>query len=106
MDGDGKKDLLAGNTEGQLLFYHNIGTDAAPTFGSYSLVQANSVNIDLASSARSRPSVCDWNNDGRLDILVGGADGKVHLYQALPEPASVMLMILGLGFLSRRRSRR
>ena len=106
MDGDGKKDLLAGNTEGQLLFYHNTGTDAAPAFGSYSLVQANGVTIDLASSARSRPSVCDWNNDGRLDILVGGADGKVHLYQALPEPASLMLMVVGLGFLSRRRARR
>ncbi|MHC4546955.1 MAG: FG-GAP-like repeat-containing protein [Planctomycetota bacterium] len=32
VDDDGKKDLIAGNTEGQLLFYNNVGTDAAPNF--------------------------------------------------------------------------
>ena len=31
LDGDGRKDLLLGNTEGKLLFYPNLGTDAAPS---------------------------------------------------------------------------
>ncbi len=87
LDGDGKKDLLAGNTAGQLLFYSNTGTDGAPSFSSYSFVEADGTPIDLPGSPRSRPSVCDWTGDARLDVLIGAVDGKVHLYQGVPLPA-------------------
>ena len=40
-DGDGKKDILTGNTDGQIFFYKNIGTDALPMFGGYTMVQSN-----------------------------------------------------------------
>jgi hypothetical protein len=83
LDGDGKKDILTGNTEGQLLFYSNVGSDAAPTFSGYVFVEADSVPIDLSGSARSRPFVCDWTNDGPLDVLIGAGDGLVHLYQGV-----------------------
>ena len=83
LDGDGAKDLLTGNTEGQLLFYKNIGTDEEPDFPGYSLVESNGVPIDLPGAPRSRPFVCDWTNDGRLDVLIGAGDGKVHLYQGM-----------------------
>ena len=87
-DRDGRKDILAGNTEGQLLFYSNMGTDTAPTFSGYSLAESNGVAIDLMGTvdARSRPFVCDWTGDGLLDVLIGGGDGMVHLYQSVPEP--------------------
>jgi hypothetical protein len=81
LDGDGKKDLLAGNTEGQLLFYHNVGTDLAPAFSGYVLVQSAGVPIDLPSSARSRPSVCDWTGGPTPDVLIGSGDGLVRLYE-------------------------
>ena len=80
MNADGKKDLLAGNTNGQLLLYRNTGTDEAPSFSSYTYVTAATGAIDLAGTPRSRPSVTDWNHDGLLDVLVGSADGKVRLY--------------------------
>jgi hypothetical protein len=85
-DGDGKKDILTGNTEGQLFFYQNIGTDEAPLFSGYSQVTANGVPIDLSGNTRSRPSVCYWNGsrDGYLDVLIGYGDGKVHLYRGKP----------------------
>jgi WD40 repeat protein len=102
-DGDGRKDLLTGNTEGQLFFYGNAGTDAAPAFSGYSAVTANGVNIDFAGSARSRPFVCDWTGDGRLDLLVGADDGKIHLYQGLPEPTTLGLLGMGLLLIPRRR---
>ena len=35
VDHDGKKDLLTGNTNGQVLFYANVGTDADPTFSGF-----------------------------------------------------------------------
>jgi hypothetical protein len=86
MDFDGD-----GNTEGQLLFYQNIGTDESPLFSGYSQVTANGVPIDLSSNMRSRPSVCYWNGnrDGYLDVLIGYGDGKVHLYRGKPAPGDL-----------------
>ena len=91
LDGDGKKDLLTGNTEGQLLFYKNVGTDDKPEFSAYSLVESNGVAIDLPGMPRSRPSVCYWTGNGFFgpidnypDVLIGSGDGKVRLYRGLP----------------------
>ncbi len=83
LDGDGKKDLLTGNTEGELLLYINIGTDAKPKFSLLHLrVESDGVPINLAGTPRSRPFVCDWTGDGYPDVLIGAGDGKVHLYQS------------------------
>ncbi len=88
LDGDGKKDILTGNTNGQLLFYKNIGTDYTPVFSPCSYIESNGTKIDLSSS-RSRPFVCDFNADGYLDVLIGASDGKVHLYKSVPQPSDV-----------------
>jgi len=92
LDGDGRKDILAGNTDGQLLFYRNVGTDAKPSFSGYSLIESSGVPIDLPGSPRSRPFVCYWTGDGHFgpidaypDVLIGAGDGKVHLYRGIPE---------------------
>ena len=79
LDNDGRKDILTGNTDGQLLLYANVGTDAAPSFSGYVEIEADGVPIDL-SSTRSRPFVCDWSDDGRLDVLIGDSDGLVRLF--------------------------
>ena len=68
---DGRKDLLIGNTDGKLLFYSNIGTDSQPIFNGFQLLEAGGTEIDLPSTARSRPFVGDYNLDGVPDILVG-----------------------------------
>ena len=83
VDGDGTKDLLTGNTQGQLLFYQNIGTDTFPAFSGYINVESEGMPIDLPGLARSRPFLCDWTSDGYLDVLVGAGDGKAHLYQGV-----------------------
>ena len=101
-DGDGRKDLLVGNTDGQLLLYSNRGTDAAPLFDTYTYITADGVAIDLPGSARSRPFVADWTGDGFSDVLIGAADGKVHLYQGIPEPASLLSIAMGVPFLLKR----
>ncbi|MBN2473427.1 MAG: Ig-like domain-containing protein [Pirellulales bacterium] len=80
LDGDGRKDLLLGTTDGRLLFYANTGTDAAPAFGGYQPLRTTGEVIDLAGDARSRPFVGDVNDDGIADLLVGAADGLVRLY--------------------------
>lgn len=89
MDGDGRKDLLVGDREGQLLFYRNTATDAAPAFAPYTLAQSEGVPIDLPDLPRARPFVCDWTGDGLHDVLVGSEDGTVRLYQGLPTPGDL-----------------
>jgi len=89
LDGDGKKDLLTGNTEGELLLYINVGTDAEPKFSGCLRVESDGVPINLAGTPRSRPFVCDWTGDGYLDVLVGAGDGKVHLYQSIGQVGDI-----------------
>lgn len=89
LDGDGKKDILTGDTNGQLLFYRNLGSDGEPDFGSYSFVTSDGIPIDLPDSPRSRPFVCDWTGDGYPDVLIGSGDGRVHLYQSIAQPGDV-----------------
>jgi len=83
LDDDGKKDVLVGNTEGQILFYSNVATDEAPGFSGYVQVESDGAPINLPGTPRSRPYVCDWTGDGRLDVLVGAGDGLIRLYQGL-----------------------
>ncbi|MBP7051237.1 MAG: hypothetical protein KBE65_09495 [Phycisphaerae bacterium] len=91
LDGDGLKDLLTGNTSGNILFYKNTGTPSLPEFSSYTAVQSEGVAIDLYENLRSRPFVCYWTGEGKFgpkdgywDLLVGYGDGKVRLYRGLP----------------------
>ncbi len=91
-DGDGLKDVLTGNTDGQILFYKNVGTDTLPMFGGYTMVQSNGKPIDLSGALRSRPCLCYWTGDGHFgpkdaywDLLVGYGDGKIHLYRGIPK---------------------
>ena len=73
LNGDGRKDLVVGNTEGQLLTYLNVGSDAAPAFAGYQALSVNGVPIDLTGQARSRPFVADVNGDAIPDVLLGVA---------------------------------
>jgi len=68
-DGDGKKDLLVGCESAEVLFYRNTGTDKKPRL-------ANGQKLELRAPKseagyRWRIDVTDWNNDGKLDLLVG-----------------------------------
>ncbi|HVP09896.1 MAG TPA: VCBS repeat-containing protein [Phycisphaerae bacterium] len=89
LDGDGKKDLLVGDRDGELLFYRNTASDAAPAFAPYTLARSSGVPVDLPGLLRSRPFVCDWTGDGLLDVLVGYGDGKVRLYQGVHLPGDL-----------------
>ncbi len=100
LDGDGKKDILAGNTAGQIMTWFNTGTDAVPVYNGYTPVESDGSAIDLAGDQRARPFVCDWNDDGIRDLLIGYGDGLVRLYIGLSDltecvcdtPASVRFL--------------
>jgi len=80
MDGDGLKDLVTGNTDGQLIVYLNTGSDVAPSFAAGQLLEAGGAPI-ATGTTRSRPFIHDFDGDGLSDCLVGGADGLVRLYR-------------------------
>ena len=64
------------------------------------------IDLPLDHRVRSRPVVCDWNEDGLLDVMVGagdGLEGKVFVYTGVPEPATVSVVGIGLLALLRRR---
>ena len=72
---DGRKDLITGNTDAQVIFYPNVGTDAAPAFNGHEVLLA------ITGGSRSRPAVADFNADGIPDLLVGNVDGLVRYYR-------------------------
>jgi arylsulfatase A-like enzyme len=71
-DGDGKIDLLANSRSIDL--YRNISTKESPwTF-------ADPVSLDnrrLAGHTTS-PTIVDWNQDGKPELLIGAEDGRLY----------------------------
>ncbi len=81
LDVDGKKDLVVGSANGYVVFYKNVGTNAAPVFASYDTLKTRSGTPILVASGASRPTFVDWKGDGDLDLLVGGYDGNVRYFE-------------------------
>jgi hypothetical protein len=75
-NGDGQKDLIIGNMEGNVVIYLNKGTDSLPTFDSPFLLQVDGEVFDAGT--RSAPRIYDWNKDGMKDLLVGEMEGYVY----------------------------
>lgn len=90
-NGDGRLDIVAGNSEGRLLFFQNNGTDLNPDFAPSIEVCAGGKPICLrpgyhvvqgpfeASWGYLCPTVFDWNNDGLPDVVVSGSRAKFEV---------------------------
>ena len=78
---DGKKDLISGDTRGQVWVFLNTGTDQAPELAAGVRVQAGGVPIIASRYAKgasnkamgkySKLHYCDWDGDGLEDLLIG-----------------------------------
>ncbi len=73
---DGKKDIIAGNMNGNLRVYLNEGSDESPLFKSFTHVRIKDRIFDLGS--RSAPRIFDWDGDGLQDILTGEMNGYIY----------------------------
>jgi hypothetical protein len=94
-NGEGRKDLLVGyQAAGKIAVYLNTGTDAQPVFNTFTNLQAGGADIYHSSGGCGAPApcVCDWDGDGKRDLLVGaGGDGRVHYYRNTNSDAAPIL---------------
>lgn len=92
-DGDGVLDIVAGNSEGRVLFFRNCGSNAAPAFDSGVALEAGGRPIhvqpgykgDIQGPGEARwgyisTNVADWNGDGLPDILAGDSLSRHVVY--------------------------
>jgi hypothetical protein len=75
-DADGDIDLVVGNIDGEVWLARNDGGPKDPRFAApVELKTAAGEPIRVCGDAG--PCVADWDGDGRLDLLLGAADGSV-----------------------------
>lgn len=78
---DGRTDLLAGDCDGFVWYFRNLTNHLYPVFAAGRRLSAGGKTLSLAgSSGHARHDVCDWNNDGRKDLVASDGAGKVWVY--------------------------
>jgi hypothetical protein len=79
-DHDGRTDLLAGDTDGFIWFFRRTD-EAYPLFErGQRLLAGGRPLCTAAAGGHARFDVSDWNNDGRLDMVVADGGGTVTLF--------------------------
>ncbi len=76
-DGDGDLDIIANDFMDTLTFFENVGTRTKPVYTSGRFLRApdgTRLHGDLCMSIIVK---CDWDGDGRDDIMIGEEDSRV-----------------------------
>ncbi len=83
LDGDGKADMIVGDSNGFLQFFKNTGTTQA-NFPSMTTPQYFGIDVGQYSA----PFICDVNGDSLNDLVVGKKDGKISYYWNFGTPSN------------------
>jgi endonuclease/exonuclease/phosphatase family metal-dependent hydrolase len=92
-NGDGRDDILAGNTAGQIAFFANLGGNP-PRWAAPVLLAADGEPIRIQAGPNgsiqgpaeenwgyTTLSVADWNHDGLPDLIVNSIWGRIVWYE-------------------------
>ncbi len=88
LDHDGDLDVIVGNSEGNIYYYQNQGSNTQPSF-----VAADGSSIinplqGFDFGKRITPFFADIDDDGDQDLFIGEAGGSVRLLENREPPAS------------------
>ncbi len=79
VDGDGITDMVCGSNDGYFYFAKGVKKEGVLCFEK--VAKLNDVNNKPMSVAGySSPEVCDYDNDGVLDIISGSSNGEILLF--------------------------
>jgi hypothetical protein len=105
-NGDGVLDIVAGNSEGRILYFQNIGTDEVPRFlngieleaGGYPIFIQPGYAGDIQGPGEARwgyvcPTIVDWDQDGDSDIVMSDSTAKHTVYVNVGTPTAPKLDI-------------
>jgi hypothetical protein len=79
-DGDGQLDLIVGDIGGHVYLVPNEGTPQKWAFGKERPLKAGDKDL-VVDGGDAGPFACDWDGDGKTDLLVGAGDGSVWFYR-------------------------
>jgi len=96
-DGDGDVDLVAGNDDGNFIYYNNTGTRTAPAFTQLT-GSANPLNGEDVGDGAA-PAAGDLDGNGHLDLVTGNTGGAFYVHY-LPDPARDVLLGAGIALLA------
>jgi VCBS repeat protein len=101
-NGDGKIDIIAGGEGPELRFFPNIGTKGKAKFDDYKLIPGVEMDAEAFKYSSSEeksfwdnpglefiteylgnaaPEIVDWDNDGKLDLLLGSYSGLIYFFK-------------------------
>jgi hypothetical protein len=87
-DGDGRPDLLAGDSDGYVRLFRNLGPPSRPVFAEPVRLTADGAAIKVwgeetegRAAGYARVDVADWDGDGRDDLFVADARGWLWLFR-------------------------
>jgi hypothetical protein len=98
-NGDGRLDLVAGNSAGYIEWFENTGTRELPQFEARGYLKVNGQPIRRVAGENksvqgpaeakwgyANPTAVDWDLDGKLDLLVNDIWGEVVWYRGTGNP--------------------
>lgn len=95
-DGDGKTDIIAGNSAGEIAFIRNVSGGANPVWDAPKLFTSEGAPIRIQAGENGSIqgpaerkwgytvlSVADWDGDGLPDIIINSIWGKIEWFRNL-----------------------
>jgi hypothetical protein len=101
LDGDGLPDLVVGQFQGGVDWYHNSGVSGAHRF-----VLVDSALVRLPRGSNAVPELYDIDGDGDLDLFLGDAGGRVAFFKNDGSRRAPQFVLVSDDYLGTRTGRR
>lgn len=89
MDGDGDADMFIGVNDGHIMYFQNVAPLGSPANFLLSMSRfTNSSGRPIDVGDVAAPQIFDVDNDGKNDLVVGGANGKLSYFHHVGSPTA------------------